>query len=206
MLLLIASPLVGSVLASAAAGRPEAGPLWRRIHAPASRFHAAIELAAVLLAVAAATLLDGWRVVAGCGFGWALLLLAAVDVRRRVLPDRLALALLAAGLLVALSYEPDRLADRALAASGGWLAVAMLSASYRRATGRPGSGGGEARLLAAIGAWVGPEGLAWTLALAASGGLAAAGALAAQGGWRPGRRLPSGPFLAMAGWLVWVFA
>ncbi len=126
--------------------------------------------------------------------------LAAIDLRRQVLPDLLTLPLLVAGLLLA----GDGLADRALAAVLGWSAFAGLAAAYRRLRGIDGLGGGDAKLLAAAGAWVGTAGLPWVILLAAAGGLAAVAALSLAATWSPGRRLPFGPFLAVAFWGVWM--
>ncbi|MEW5729902.1 MAG: A24 family peptidase [Pseudomonadota bacterium] len=128
-----------------------------------------------------------------------LVLLAIIDLRRQVLPDLLTLPLLVAGLVLA----GDTLADRALAAAAGWVAFASLALAYRRLRGVDGLGGGDAKLLAAAGAWVGTAGLPWVVLLAASGGLAVVGALSLAGTWSPGRRLPFGPFLAAAFLAVW---
>jgi leader peptidase (prepilin peptidase)/N-methyltransferase len=170
--------------------------------APVPAYYPLIELAA--LALAAPCLgLDGWRVWAGCGLAWSLLLLVLVDLRRQRLPDAVTLPLLGAGLAVVASYQPERLVDHLAAAAGGWLAFALLAASYRRWRGREGLGGGDAKLLAAAGAWVGPAWLAWVVVLAAAAGLAWA---LARGGWDGARRLPFGPFLAAAAYGVWLWA
>ena len=65
---------------------------------------------------------------------------------------------------------------------------------------------GDAKLLAASGAWVGVTGLPTVLAGAAIAGLAVAGAMMLMG-QRLDRHsaLPFGPFLAAATWLVYLF-
>ncbi|MGE5503989.1 MAG: prepilin peptidase [Actinomycetota bacterium] len=168
--------------------------------APVSAWYPLVELAALVLAVPALAL-DGWRVWAGCGLAWTLLLLALVDIRRQRLPDAVTLPLLAAGLAVVASFRPDQLIDHLLAAAAGWLAFALLSATWRRLRGRDGLGGGDAKLLAAAGAWVGPLALPWVVLLAALGGLA----WGVAKGWDPARRLPFGPFLAAAAYLAWLY-
>lgn len=141
--------------------------------------------------------------VVALGLAGVLAWLSAIDLKRQILPDRLTLPLLAAGLLLA----GEALPERVLAAVLGWAAFAMLSAAYRHTRGRDGLGGGDAKLLAAAGAWVGLEGLPWVVLLAAAGGLVVVGALSLRrGGWSPDRRLPFGPFLAAALWLVWMGA
>lgn len=144
--------------------------------------------------------------VQACGLGAALVALSVIDLRRQVLPDALTFPLLAFGVFVAMTYESeDVVADRLLAACLGWLGFAMLSAWYRRRRGVEGLGAGDARLLAAAGAWVGPLGLPWVVLLAALSGIAAVAVVHRRQGWESGRRLPFGPFLSAALFAVWLW-
>ena len=92
-----------------------------------------------------------------CGFGWALLALAWIDWDSMLLPDALTLPLIPAGLLATLWLEPELATDHALAAAVGYTALRGLALVYRRVRGRDGLGEGDAKLLAALGAWVGLE-------------------------------------------------
>jgi leader peptidase (prepilin peptidase)/N-methyltransferase len=76
---------------------------------------------------------------------------------------------------------------------------------YRAIRGRDGLGGGDAKLLAAAGAWVGVRALPQVVLFAAIAGLVAAAGLRIAG-VRLGAQsaLPFGPFLALATWLVWL--
>lgn len=226
-----AAPLVGSFLACAALRLPRGKSLWGRSACPRCgrvlgplelvpllswaaakgccrgcgqaipAFYPAVELAAVAVAFLSAALLPGPMVWGGCLLGWALLLLAAIDWRFQILPDLLTLPLLLSGLLLA---ESAFLA--ALAAACGWGAFTVLALSYRRLRGREGLGGGDAKLLAAAGAWVGPPGLPWVVLLGAGAALLWVGLAAWRGGgWEASRRLPFGPFLAAAFWTVWIY-
>ena len=66
---------------------------------------------------------------------------------------------------------------------------------------------GDAKLLAALGAWVGPGTLPVVLFLAACLGLAFAAARALCGKRMTATTaIPFGPFLATAGWLCWLYA
>jgi leader peptidase (prepilin peptidase)/N-methyltransferase len=143
--------------------------------------------------------------VQACGLGAALVALSVIDLRRQVLPDALTFPLLVFGLFVAMTYQPDEVADRLLAVCLGWLGFAMLSAWYRRRRGVEGLGAGDARLLAAAGAWVGPMGLPWVVLLAALGGIAAVAVMRRRQGWETDRRLPFGPFLSAALFAVWLW-
>jgi leader peptidase (prepilin peptidase)/N-methyltransferase len=169
-------------------------------------FLVVIELAAVLIAVWAATTVDDAALWWSCVLGWTLLTLAWIDLRTMLLPDVLTLPLLAVGLLETALATPDALADHLLAAAFGYLSLTALAWSWRRFRGRDGLGMGDAKLLAAIGTWIGLSALPFALLLAACAGLAAAGAAALMG-----RRvttatpIPFGPFLALAAWLLWLY-
>ncbi len=82
-------------------------------------------------------------------------------------------------------------------------ALRGVGALYRWVRGRDGLGEGDAKLLAAIGAWVGLEGLPTVLLGAALTGLLWALWLRLRGAALTATTaLPFGPFLALAGWVV----
>ena len=171
--------------------------------APIDRFHLHVELAAT--AVAAASCLgtiDAGQAWLASLLGWTLLVLAWIDWRSLLLPDILTLPLLLAGLAVTGFTVPDELADHALAAVCGYGGIALIAWSYRRWRGYDGIGMGDAKLLAAGGAWVGVGALPWVLSTAA--GMAIVAALMAQARWSDvdhRTRLPFGPWLALAIWM-----
>ena len=172
-------------------------------------FHPAVELAALAVAVMAASLLrdDPALLWAGCGLGWTVLALAWIDWDHMLLPDILTLPLVAAGLAVTWWLVPEALADHAIGAALGYIAFRGLAWAYRQLRGRDGLGQGDAKLLAAAGAWLGWEGLPMLVLLAALLGLAFAGITALrQGRLDPAAKLPFGPCLALALWLCWLQA
>lgn len=138
--------------------------------------------------------------------GWLLLLLAAFDLRHFWLPDRLVLPLAALGLAVnALGIGPG-LTDAVIGALGGFLALWAIARGYRLLRGREGLGGGDPKMLGAIGAWIGWQALPFTVFLAALLGLLAAGILALRGRAVDGEfRLPLGAALAAAAWPLWLW-
>jgi leader peptidase (prepilin peptidase)/N-methyltransferase len=168
--------------------------------------HAAIELAALAVAaLSAATQPDAARVWAGCVLGWWLLAPAWIDWRWLRLPDALTLPLIPAGLAATLLLDPGAVTDHAAAAVAGYLAFRAIAAGYRRLRGREGLGQGDAKLLAAAGAWAGLAPLPDIVLIAALLGLAAAGLRAL---WRRETRVDRavafGPSLAVATWVVWL--
>ena len=170
-----------------------------------SPFYPAIELAALAVALSAVAVLSGWLLWASLALGWTLLTLAIIDWRHYQLPDALTLPLIPAGLLVAWAIDPARLGAHLIGAAAGWLAFRALAWLYRRMRGREGLGGGDAKLLAAAGAWLGWPALPSVVLLAAGAALALALARAAGGAkLATTERIAFGPWLALAIWLVWL--
>jgi leader peptidase (prepilin peptidase) / N-methyltransferase len=168
-------------------------------------FYPAIELAALAVALVAVTIDSGVWVWLDCVLGWWLLALGWIDARSWLLPDLLTLPLVMAGLAAAWAFEPEALAGRALGAALGYLALRALALAYRALRGREGLGAGDAKLLAAAGAWVGARALPQVILLAALAGLLAAGCLRLAGTRLDAQSaLPFGPFLALATWLIWL--
>jgi leader peptidase (prepilin peptidase)/N-methyltransferase len=169
-------------------------------------FYPGIEIAAVLVALAALAIDDMPRAGLDCVFGWGLLALGWIDLRCWLLPDALTLPLLAIGIAEAAAYEPDSLLDRMLGVALGYLLLRLIAILYRVLRGQEGLGGGDAKLLAATGAWVGAGALPQVILGAAVAGLAAAAAMQLAGRRLHARSaLPFGPFLGLAAWLVWLW-
>jgi leader peptidase (prepilin peptidase) / N-methyltransferase len=173
------------------------GTIDRR-HLAAEAGAAMIGLAAILahpMPLAAVTAL----------FGWWLFLLAALDLEHEWLPDRLTWPLLAAGLAAAWGGFGPPLGSRLIGAAAGFGALFLIRHAYRALRGRDGLGGGDPKLLAAIGAWLGWTQLPFVLIGAGLLGLAAlllrrlrGEAVAATD------RLPLGTLMALAAWPIWM--
>jgi len=169
-------------------------------------------LALVGLGVVIAGLLVAWRGASVAallwgGWVWTLLTAALVDARTRLLPDALTQPLLWAGLLV---QSVDSLATLGLqqavwGACAGYLMLWVMEALYVWRRGQSGVGQGDMKLMAAIGAWMGPMAVPQVLLLAALGSLL----------WQFGRRgrqglsgqaeFAFGPWIALGAvaWLAW---
>ncbi|MFT8806566.1 MAG: prepilin peptidase [Acetobacter aceti] len=142
--------------------------------------------------------------LADCFLGWILLALAWIDRICMRLPDVLTLPLLLTGLAEGfLSAGADGLLDRTLAAACGWSLFALVAYGYRVLRGRAGLGGGDVKLLAAGGAWVGLAALPIVVVMASAFGIVIALATILRA-----RRfsmtimVPFGPCLAAAIWLA----
>ena len=178
----------------------------RHCGAPIPRFYPVMELLALAVPLWAASETAGWVLWASCLLGWSLLALAAMDLRSMVLADALTLPLVVAGLAVSWALGPETARDAAIGAAAGFASFAVIGWLYRRVRGRDGLGLGDAKLLAAAGAWLTWPGLPGVVALAALSGIAQA--LVRSIGGRPlhaGERMPFGPHLTAATWLVWLY-
>jgi leader peptidase (prepilin peptidase)/N-methyltransferase len=136
----------------------------------------------------------------------ALAILSAIDMRYYRLPDVITLPLAAAGLVITAWSGLQPLWWSALSAAIGFALLAGAALAYRYLRGRPGLGLGDAKLLAAAGAWTGAQAIPTVLLWAT--GLALTFALVAyfRGQDVSGAtRLPFGPFLASATWLAWLY-
>ncbi len=142
---------------------------------------------------------------AWCGFGATLLALALIDLDTRLLPDVLTLPLLWAGLLCSVAGLTLPVDEAVLGAALGYGVMWAMAAGFRAVSGRDGLGGGDAKLVAACGAWLGWVGVPLMLTF---GALAATLAFAALAMWR-GRALreplPFGPWLSLGamGSVLW---
>ena len=139
----------------------------------------------------------------------ALAVLSAIDLRSFRLPDAITLPLIAAGLVLAwLAWQSgvESALWRPVAAAAGFLFLYAVALTYRRLRGRDGLGLGDAKLLAAAGAWLGFSGLPTVMLWATGVALGCIAAAALMGRQVDGAsRIPFGPFLALGFWMVWVY-
>lgn len=149
----------------------------------------------------------GWEVLlTGAVLAACLIALSAIDVREQRLPNVLTLGLLGLGLALAATAGWVSLAWHVAAALAGYGAFWVVAAVYRSARGIEGLGGGDAKLLAAGGAWTALEALPTIVLVAAATALLTVG-IAHLAGYRSdrNRRVPFGPFLAIGLWYAWLF-
>jgi len=173
---------------------------------PGIRRTAGLSAASLLAALWAAAVLEGPLAPIGAALGAALLLIATIDGEHFWLPNLLTLPLGAAGLAVGLTFGPGAPLDHLIGAAAGFLALAGLAAIYRRLRGKDGLGGGDSRMLGAIGAWVGWMGLPTVLVWASAAGLSWVAARAiARRALRRDEQVPFGVFLALGAWLTWLY-
>ncbi|HEU5360337.1 MAG TPA: A24 family peptidase, partial [Candidatus Deferrimicrobiaceae bacterium] len=120
-----------------------------------------------------------------------------IDIDHRIIPDELSLGGLAAGIL--LSFLPG--GDWKGALAGGLLGGGVLlatAAAYHRVSGIEGLGGGDIKLLAMIGAFLGWRGALFTIFVGSL--LGVAGGVFAMRKGKDGLKtaIPYGPYLCAA--------
>lgn len=135
---------------------------------------------------------------------WALVVLALVDMADWRLPDSVTMPLTAAGLLLA--FQGEGWGHHWLGTVLGWAAPTALAAGYRRWRRRDGLGQGDAKLLAAAGAWLGWQGLPTIILTACAAAILAVAAIRVRSGrFDADTPLPFGPPLCIAFWLAWLY-
>jgi leader peptidase (prepilin peptidase)/N-methyltransferase len=171
---------------------------------PIVPYYLAVQLATIAIAIWAAVVApDPVTLWADCLLGWILLALAWIDLVHMRLPDALTLPLLALGLFVEAATAFAQIAAHVLGAIAGYAAFKGVAIGYRAVRGRDGLGGGDAKLLAVAGAWVGWAELPEVVLLAALLGIAGAVVSRARGDAMSSMTaLPFGPCLAIALWIV----
>jgi leader peptidase (prepilin peptidase)/N-methyltransferase len=182
------------------------GGRCRACGAPISWRYPAIEAVTALLFVACAVRFGPTPAAAAAALFCALMVaLAAIDAEHLILPDRLTLPGIAAGLLLAPWVAGLGFLDALFGALlGAGLLLALWGGWYllRR---EEGMGLGDVKMLALIGAFLGVKGVLVALFFAALSGALAGLALM----WRKGvglkAKLPFGAFLALGG-IVSLFA
>jgi len=175
----------------------------RHCKAPISPQYPLVELLTALLAVASVWRFGfGWQ-----GFGAALLscylvALSGIDLRTRLLPDQLTLPLMWLGLIGSLDnlYMPAKPA--LLGAIAGYVSLWLVWWLFKQITGKEGMGRGDFKLLAALGAWVGLSGVLPIILFSSLVGAVVGSIWLAVKGRDRATPIPFGPYLAIAGWIV----
>ena len=130
-------------------------------------------------------------------FAGTLVILSFIDLDHKILPDVLTLPGIAVGFLV--SFLPGGISWAGsligLAAGGG--SLYLVATVYERITGREGLGGGDIKLLAMIGAWMGWQSLPLIVLMSSLSGAVIGSVFILSGGKGARTQIPFGPFLSL---------
>ena len=129
----------------------------------------------------------------------ALVVATAIDLRSYILPDWITLPLVLIGLWVGGNFGPGYF-WAGMGALFGFGLIAGLRWLWLRQRGIEAIGLGDAKLLAAGGAWLGPAGIPLSLLVASTMAIL----VMLLSGQAQGRQaIPFGPFLAVGIWFAW---
>ena len=171
-------------------------------HAAISPRYPMVELTSAGLAAGLAAYFGwGWPLLGAALLTGYLLVLAWIDADTQLLPDCLTLPLLWLGLVFNLLSGQVSLEAALWGAIGGYGVLWLVNAMFKQLRGKNGLGGGDAKLLAALGAWLGVAALPGLIFGAA---LLAVIAGLGRAVWRRhtlNQPMPFGPWLAIAGWV-----
>ncbi len=178
---------------------PVLGWVWlrgkcRTCRTPISVQYPLVELATSLLWVAAAVRYGlSWQALSAAVFFTLLLGIAMTDARKYIIPDEFSLGGLAAGL--ALAFAPGGITPQSslMGAVLGygllWLVGTVGEWMFRKEA----MGGGDVKMMAMVGAFLGPMGVLLTLFLGALLGTLVFAPIS----WKTGKMVPFGIFLAL---------
>ncbi|MGA9342694.1 MAG: A24 family peptidase [Rhodanobacteraceae bacterium] len=147
----------------------------------------------------------GWPLAAGLLFTWTLIAAAGIDARTQLLPDQLTLPLLWLGLLISIVPLFVEMSSAIIGAALGYFALWSVFWLFKLMTGKEGMGYGDFKLLAALGAWMGASSLLPIVLLSSLVGAVVGGAMLVLRGEDRSTPIPFGPFIAVAGWVWFVF-
>jgi leader peptidase (prepilin peptidase)/N-methyltransferase len=142
-----------------------------------------------------------FEAVAALGFTWGLIALAGIDFRTQLLPDQITIVLLWTGLLLALRPLFVSPTDAILGAAIGYLSLWIIFWLFKLLTGKEGLGYGDFKLLAALGAWLGPMALLPIVLIASVTGAIIGGVWLALHHRGESKPFAFGPYLVIAGWI-----
>jgi leader peptidase (prepilin peptidase)/N-methyltransferase len=138
-------------------------------------------------------------------FAWAvcmslLLALSVIDWQTTYLPDALTQPLLWIGLLASSLGLLDVAVQNAVwGAIAGYASLWLVATVFEKLTGKEGMGAGDFKLLACLGAWLGPFALVPLVLMASVSGALVGFWMQSTKRLERGGYVPFGPFLAAAG-------
>jgi leader peptidase (prepilin peptidase)/N-methyltransferase len=146
-----------------------------------------------------------WEAGAGMVFSAFLVALSGIDLRTSLLPDQLTLPLLWLGLLASLITLYVDPVSAILGAAIGYLSLWSVYWLFKLLTGKEGMGYGDFKLLAALGAWCGIQAILPIVLISSLVGAVIGSIWLAIKGRDRATPIPFGPYLAIAGWIQFIW-
>ena len=135
---------------------------------------------------------------------YMLVALTFIDLDHKLLPDQITLPLMWLGLVINAFGCLTTLADAFWGAVAGYVSLWLVYWCFRLATGKQGTGYGDFKLLAALGAWLGWQALPIIVLVSAVAGIVVGLVLRIRTA-QTDPQMPFGPFLSVGGlvYLLW---
>ncbi|PCI65112.1 MAG: prepilin peptidase [Gammaproteobacteria bacterium] len=162
-------------------------------------------LTGICFAIMAQNFLFGWPLAIALIVTAYFIALSFIDIDHQILPDTMTLPLVWLGLFVAYFNLYIPLEASLIGAIVGYLSLWSVYWLFKIITGKEGMGYGDFKLLAVIGAFMGWEKVLLTIVLSAGVGAILGGLLLLIQGKGKETKIPFGPYLAVAGWISWVW-
>ena len=138
-------------------------------------------------------------------FSWCLICLTMIDIDHQLLPDNITLPLMWLGLIANSFNLFTDIHSALFGAIAGYLSLWSVYWAFKILTGKEGMGYGDFKLLAALGAWMGWQFLPLIILLSSLvGAVIGIGAIVVLGKDK-NKPIPFGPYLAIAGWIAFIW-
>jgi leader peptidase (prepilin peptidase)/N-methyltransferase len=144
-----------------------------------------------------------WQTVAGCLLTYTLITQSIIDLKHTIIPDEITIPILWVGILINYNNIFVDLNTSVLGAVFGYLSLWIIYWIFYLITKKEGMGYGDFKLLAMLGAWLGWQMLPFIILFSSLvGSLAGISLILSQKIKMRNKRIPFGPFLAIAGWIA----
>lgn len=137
-------------------------------------------------------------------FASLLVIITFVDLEHQIIPDIISLPGILFGILLSFLLKHVEWMDSLIGVVGGGGFLYLVAAVFERLSRREGMGGGDVKLLAMIGAWLGWKPLPFIILISSLAGVLLGGLSLLLSGKGLRVKIPFGPFLAM-GTLIYFF-
>lgn len=135
-------------------------------------------------------------------FTYGLIALSVIDFDHQFLPDTITFSLLWLGLIVSTQHILTDPTNAIFGAIAGYLFLWVIAKLYLLIRKKEGMGLGDCKMLAMIGAWIGTTALLNVLLISALLALLVSLILLFSKKMDMNKRIPFGPFIAIAGWFT----
>lgn len=137
-------------------------------------------------------------------FSAFLIIISFIDLHHKIIPDVISLPGILFGLALSFFFSHITWYDSLIGIIGGGGVLYLVAVLFERLAGKEGMGGGDIKLLAMIGAWMGWKSIPFVIIVSSLTGIVMGGGSLLLGRKGFQTKIPFGPFLAL-GALIYLF-